>query len=302
MNELKRATPADLGQQGRIQAGRVVSTAGSQLVILLDRNVNGTDAVQMGNLVTVRTPEATVFGTIEGLSTPMPLQLVDGQELKVAELGLLGEVQHAVAGALACFRRGVSRLPALDSTVYLATEDDTATVYALNNRQAVSIGSVYQDSRVPARVSVDDMLGKHFAMLGTTGTGKSCALTLILKRILEQNPNAHILLLDPHGEYGHAFGDRAEQLNAKTFRLPYWLCTFEELTEIIFGHDNQDAAIEIMLLRERMDLRRYACPLCNDRHHAADRQASRRPGKSRQHSELSTPQGPHQRPAIGPAV
>jgi DNA helicase HerA-like ATPase len=254
MNDLTRATPAslpaDISQQGRIKAGRVVSTAGSQLVILLDKNVNGTDAVQMGNLVTVRTPEATVYGTIEGLSTPMPLQLVDGQELKVAELGLLGEVQHGVAGAPGAFRRGVSRLPALDSTVFLATEEDTAAVYALNNRQAISIGSVYQDSRVPARISVDDMLGKHFAMLGTTGTGKSCALTLILRRILEQNPNAHILLLDPHGEYGHAFGDRAEQLTAKTFRLPYWLCTFEELTEIIFGHDHQDVAFEIMQLRE----------------------------------------------------
>jgi DNA helicase HerA-like ATPase len=254
MNDLKRAEAAnpqaDAEQQGRIQAGRVVSTAGSQLVILLDRNVNGSDAVQMGTLVTVSTPEATVYGTIEGLSTPMPLQLVDGQELKIAELGLLGEVPHGLAGAPGSFRRGVSRLPALDSMVFLASEDDTAAVYALNNRLAVSIGSVYQDSRVPARVSVDDMLGKHFAMLGTTGTGKSCALTLILKRILEQNPNAHILLLDPHGEYGHAFGDRAEQLTPDNFRLPYWLCTFEELTEIIFGYDNQDVAIEIMQLRE----------------------------------------------------
>jgi len=235
---------------GRVKAGRVVSTAGSQLIILLDRNISASDAVKMGNLVTVHTPEATVYGTIEGLSTPMPLQLVDGRELKIAQLGLLGEVQHGVDGAPGFFRRGVSRLPSLDSEVYLANEDDTAAVYALNNRPAISIGSVFQDSRVPARVSVDDMLGKHFAMLGTTGTGKSCALTLILKRILEQNPGAHILLLDPHSEYGHAFGDRAEQLTANTIRLPYWLCTFEELTEIFFGHDRHDAAVEIILLRE----------------------------------------------------
>jgi DNA helicase HerA-like ATPase len=244
------AASGDSGYAGRIKAGRVVSTAGSQLVILLDRNITVSDAVKMGSLVTVHTSEATVYGTIEGLSTPMPLQLVDGRELKLAQLGLLGEVQYGVDGAPGFFRRGVAQLPSLDSEVYLANEDDTAAVYALNNRPAISIGAVFQDKRVPARVSVDDLLGKHFAMLGTTGTGKSCALTLILKRILEQNPGAHILLLDPHSEYGHAFGDRAEQLTANTIRLPYWLCTFEELTEVIFGHDRHDSAVEIILLRE----------------------------------------------------
>jgi DNA helicase HerA-like ATPase len=230
----------------RLRAGRVVSTAGSQVIMLLDRDASGLDEVQMGSLVSVRSPHALVFGIIEGLSTPMPMQPGEGQELKVAEIGLLGEVPDSVGS----FRRGVSKLPSLDAIVYLADEDDTATVYALNTRRAVSIGSVHQDPRVKARISVDDMLCKHFAILGTTGTGKSCALTLVLKRILEQNPNGHVLLLDPHGEYGRAFGPRAEHLTKGSFRLPYWLCNFEELTEVVFGHEKQDAAMEIVYLRD----------------------------------------------------
>jgi DNA helicase HerA-like ATPase len=87
-------------------------------------------------------------------------------------------------------------------------------------------------------------------MLGTTGTGKSCALTLILKRILEQSPNGHVLLLDPHSEYGRAFGDRAEHLSAKNFKLPFWLCTFEELAEIVLGDDPTKTADEAMHLRD----------------------------------------------------
>ena len=135
MDDLMPALSGGVSAGGRVKAGRVVSTAGSQLVILLDRNITVTDAVQMGNLVTVHTAEATVYGTIEGLSTPMPLQLVDGRELKVAQLGLLGEVQHGADGVSGFFHRGVSRLPSLDAAVYLANEDDTAVVYALNNRR-----------------------------------------------------------------------------------------------------------------------------------------------------------------------
>jgi DNA helicase HerA-like ATPase len=245
-----QAQGGETGAPGRLRAGRVVSTAGSQLICLLDNQPGVSLDLQMGSLVAVRSPQGIVYGIIEGLSTPMPLQLVDGRELKLAELGLLGEVPDGAAGAQPSFRRGVAKLPSLDAPVYQANEADTALVYALDKTGAISIGSVYQDPRVPARISVDDMLGKHFAMLGTTGTGKSCALTLILKRILEHNPNAHILLLDPHGEYGRAFGARAEHLTVETFRLPYWLCNFEELVEVVFGHETREVATEVMFLRE----------------------------------------------------
>jgi len=262
MNEVKPAAveAAVLGRAAdpspRDRVGRVVSTAGSQIIILLDgehcgRSMGpGSAPVEMGCLVSVRSPHATVYGIVEGLSTPMPLQPVDGRELKVAEIGLLGEVPDAAYAGWRGFRRGVSQLPSLDAVVHLASEADTAVVYALDDRTSVSVGTIHQNNSVLARISVDDMLGKHFAMLGTTGTGKSCALTLILKRILAQNPNGHILLLDPHGEYGRAFGPQAEHLTVDTFRLPYWLCNFEELTEILFGHEMAESSMEIMYLRE----------------------------------------------------
>ena len=72
------------------------------------------------------------------------------------------------------------------------------------------VGCIRQDPSIPAMVRVDDLLGKHFAILGTTGTGKSCTTALILRAILEKNPAAHIVLLDPHNEYATAFGEWAE--------------------------------------------------------------------------------------------
>ncbi len=249
MNSIQHPVPPNLDLIG-MRVGRVVSTAGSQIIMLLDSEPGMPVPVEMGCLVSVRSPHANVYGIVEGLSSPMPLQPIEGRELKVAEIGLLGEIPDVPVHDSSAFRRGVSQMPSLDAVVRIASMDDMASVYALDDRNAVSIGSVHQNNNVRARISVDDMLGKHFAMLGTTGAGKSCALTLILKRILAQNPNGHILLLDPHGEYGRAFGDNAELLTVDSFRLPYWLCNFEELTEVLFGHEKSESSMEIMYLRE----------------------------------------------------
>ena len=52
---------------------------------------------------------------------------------------------------------------------------------------------------------MDELLGKHFAVLGTTGAGKSCSVAVLLHAILKEAPEAHVILLDPHNEYGRAF-------------------------------------------------------------------------------------------------
>jgi DNA helicase HerA-like ATPase len=237
-----------------VRAGRVVSTSGNHMIILLDRSAGHASSAEMGCLVCLRSPHAKVYGIIEGLSTPAPAEAGDAPELKIAEIGLLGEVADPSDNHLGSFepvfRRGVSKLPALDAEVYLASQEETEVVYTLVGRRTVSIGSVYHNPDVAARISVDEMLCKHFALLGTTGTGKSCALALIIRRILEQSPNGHILLLDPHGEYGQAFGPLAECLTADNFRLPLWLCNFEELVDIVFKQESESVNAEVMLLRE----------------------------------------------------
>jgi DNA helicase HerA-like ATPase len=254
MNDMNNAphaaATASSVSSGGTRIGRVVSTTGAQLIILLDSHLDADVPLEMGGLVSVPSPHATVYGIIEGLSIPMPLPPGEGRELKMAEVGLLGEVADAAIGGTGVFRRGVSKLPTIDAVVSLAGKDQVSMVYSLPRRQPVAIGAVHQNPLVPAWISVDDMLCKHFAVLGTTGSGKSCAVTVILKRILEQNPNGHVLLLDPHGEYGLAFPTTAEHLSVDNFRLPYWLFNFEELTEIIFGRDQHEMAAEIMYLHD----------------------------------------------------
>jgi uncharacterized protein len=60
------------------------------------------------------------------------------------------------------------------------------------------------------------MLSKHFAILGTTGVGKSSAVAVILQQLLQARPDLRVLLLDVHNEYGRCFGDRAYMANPGT--------------------------------------------------------------------------------------
>ncbi|MEM9442847.1 MAG: DUF87 domain-containing protein, partial [Pseudomonadota bacterium] len=131
------------------------------------------------------------------------------------------------------FQRGVSSYPPLDAPVTTITIRDIATIYARPRSSNVHIGQLRHNPKVPAFVLTDSLLGKHFAVLGTTGTGKSCATTVILRSILDEHPQGHVVLIDPHNEYGPAFADRAELLHPGNLQLPYWLLNFEEIAHVV---------------------------------------------------------------------
>ena len=232
--------PSPGGEQrvaaGASGIGRIVAVSGSQVVVLLSNIDDGSESdgrqtMQMGALVRMVTPVSVVYGLIGGLSIPIPDPQSE-KELKVVELELVGETLTEADGQRP-FQRGVSVFPALGSAVYAATQEDLRAVYMRPDRSSVRIGSIHQDMSLPANIYTDDLLGKHFAILGTTGSGKSCAVALILQAILGAHPNGHILLLDPHSEYASAFGSQAEVLDASTLDLPYWLLNFEELLGVL---------------------------------------------------------------------
>jgi len=84
------------------------------------------------------------------------------------------------------------------------------------------------------------MLSKHFAVLGSTGTGKSTAVALILHRISQFSPEGHIVMIDPHGEYSAAFKSCGELFNVDNLQLPYWLLNFEEHCEVLLTTDGAE--------------------------------------------------------------
>jgi uncharacterized protein len=173
----------------------------------------------------------------------VPAQKEDDPEVWIAELGLVGELPKQ-----GIFQRGVTAYPALGDRVRCATKDELLRAFTPPKESSVRIGVIRQDQSIPAMIKTDDMLGKHFAILGTTGTGKSCTTALILRNVLEANPQAHIVLLDPHNEYATSFGEMAEVITPHNLHLPYWLLTFEELVEVLIGNpEERKQEIEVLI-------------------------------------------------------
>lgn len=229
--------------------GRIVSVTGSKAIVLLDgkqegvESSDGHDRPEMGTLIAIDTQNTTVLAIVSALSVPVPAQRDGEVEIWIAELGLVGELNRADKTD---FSRGVTVYPSLGDRVRIASKPELAMAFSVDADRSVRVGCIRQDSSIPAMIRVDDLLGKHFAVLGTTGTGKSCTTALILRAILDKNPAAHIVLLDPHNEYATAFGDRAEVISPRNMQLPFWLLNFEELIEVLIGDTERKAEIEIL--------------------------------------------------------
>ncbi|MDX2202688.1 MAG: DUF87 domain-containing protein [Hyphomicrobiaceae bacterium] len=230
--------------------GRVIAVNGARCTVLLDGATSAGPApasrARIGSLLTIEGSGGTVLATVCGLNVTHPSRRQAAEELWIAELGLVGEIR-GTPGAGQRFLRGVSNYPSLGDSVRTAAKSELELAYLGSEEHAVRIGTVLQEEQaIPARISIDDMLAKHFAILGTTGTGKSCTTTLLLRSILNENPEAHILLLDPHNEYASAFRDQAEVINQRNMQLPYWLLTFEELVEVVIGSADRREEIDIL--------------------------------------------------------
>lgn len=230
--------------------GRIVSVTGAKAIVLLDGSQDGSarliaDRPEMGTLLAIDTAKTVVLAIVSALSAPVPAQREGESEIWIAELGLVGELWREQDGGLT-FNRGVTIYPALGDRVRLASKPELSLAFFCQDQRTVRVGTLRQDVSIPANIRVDDLLGKHFAVLGTTGTGKSCSTALILRAILQENPAAHIVLLDPHNEYATAFKEWGEVISPRNMQLPFWLLTFEELLEVLLARNERKAEIEIL--------------------------------------------------------
>lgn len=234
----------------RARLGEVVSVNGSHALVMLDEDRADTERAQrpqLGSILSVDTGTCIVLGLVSAMSVPAPTHDSGGKDLRLLELELIGEFTKPTTKTPARFRRGVSTYPTLQDEVQLAAREELAALFAANGSASVRIGVVKQDVAIPATVSVNDLFSRHCAILGTTGAGKSCAITLMLTAVLERYSHGHVVILDPHNEYSHSFGDKAVVFDPSSLTLPYWMLTFDELVEILYpGRVNCAEEIEIL--------------------------------------------------------
>jgi len=224
--------------------GTVVEIAGSgsrvtmdaaQLHALLEhKDASVAMAGQVGSQVKMKVANSWLIANVR------TLRAGDDETSVIANVDFLGEGQNASGGRMVNFRRGVTRYPIPGSTIYPVTTEDMRAIFAADDSPHIEIGTVYPTDDIRGALYVDPMLGKHFAVLGSTGTGKSTSVSLILHRISELSPEGHIVMIDPHGEYSAAFKDCGELFNVDNLQLPYWLMNFEEHCEVFLTTDGAE--------------------------------------------------------------
>ncbi|WP_430443216.1 ATP-binding protein [Sphingorhabdus contaminans] len=234
--------------------GFVMEIAGSSSQVTLDSGV-------LSELMTHSDPSIAMAGQVGSqikirVGSTWLLASIRTQKLHEREQGVimaavdfLGEGdEEKLTGKIYNFRRGVTRYPVPGSEVYAVSSSDMKQVYAADARAHVEIGTVFPTKDIRGALYVDAMLGKHFALLGSTGTGKSTSAALILHKICDIAPEGHIVMIDPHGEYSAAFKGNGALFDVNNLAMPYWMMNFAEHCEVFVTSSGDDRQIDSDIL------------------------------------------------------
>ena len=167
------------------------------------------------------------FGLID---LPYPLR-----KLRLNPLGIL---RKSAEGGFV-FKRGADALPSVGADVLLPTECQLRSVVESVEQRRVRIGASPLAGDAKVFVDPNRLFGRHLAVLGNTGSGKSCSVAGLIRWSLEQaqknrvnisedqsseqsdmsHPNARFIVLDPNGEYSRAFNSSDPTVQARIFKV-----------------------------------------------------------------------------------
>ena len=225
---------------------------------------------QVGSFVRVPQGYQDLFGVVSEVganAVPERLESV-GDTGRWMKVELVGEV---IGGM---FERGVSQYPNIGDAVHLAVEEHLRKLYDIRGQGHIVVGTLASAESITAKVALNELVTRHSAVLGSTGSGKSTTIASLLRAITTQSagsecyPNARILLLDIHGEYALPLADVAQvfsvepQFGEERLFIPYWALDSNDLLDFLTGglEGNSETAFTdkiFQLKQESHDLQKF---------------------------------------------
>ena len=189
----------------------------------------------------------------------VPAEGAGGAEV-VGEATAQRTVQLIPIGSLAqdgSFERGVAIYPTTGAEVHAVASVEVDGMFRKFREKNFDIGAVSTNPSIRVNLDPTPMFGRHCAILGQTGSGKSWTVASILQKAVATMPRAHIILLDLHGEYREAFPSGiARVVDATLLEMPYWLMTFQELCDLLIDRTEFSAHNQLAIFRDAVNVLR----------------------------------------------
>jgi len=244
--------------------GTIIEVDGTHIVAELAAQISELSRVyggeiypigQFGSIIRIHYGRTLIYGYVSRLRMKAEYEREKGlipessSTARVVEADLFGEGEWInegdgpLDGWRLRFERGVSTFPLPQQKVYLTPKTELKYVFGEGEGAPIEIGEHVGSGGTPAYANMNELLGKHTAILGSTGAGKSGTVAAILHAIIARGSeknydrwNPRIVILDPHNEYGDAFpGHKRLSTDEGSLSLPYWLLNFQETVGLLIG-------------------------------------------------------------------
>ena len=237
-------------EKGRI-LGNVVQCDGARAIIsaYADSSEEGiANRWTVGRMISINLGSTRTVGLVYAIDKPDRAWDTEGHNPIEVSVELVGEVRDATEpGAKPVFDRGITSYPYIGALAHRIRSRDLQAVYDLAGRPAITLGSLSQDEGIDANIAIDDTLARHFAVVGTTGVGKSTAVSLLLRKSIAAKPDLRVLILDPHNEFAASLPEYCIRIDSTKLDLPFWLFRLEEFCEVLFrGRESIPEEIDIL--------------------------------------------------------
>lgn len=230
-------------------------------------NIEGEDILvgQLGSYVAVRQNDVHVIAIVTRMTEQEALlgsviETPTGEEARlpfakrIARLTPIGSI-----GTDGQFERGVGRYPTTGAEVHAIGSADIAKMFNRFQSKGFDVGGLPWQKETRIYLDPTNLFGRHFAVLGQTGSGKSWTVASLIQKAVAIMPKAHIILIDLHGEYcwkrgtahEYAFADDiVRHVDAKDLEIPYWLMTYAELCDLLIEHSEREATNQTAFFRD----------------------------------------------------
>ncbi|MDO9140494.1 MAG: DUF87 domain-containing protein, partial [Methylobacter sp.] len=158
------------------------------------------------------------------------------------------------------FVRGVRHYPTPGAKVYAVGINEINAIFSKFRDYQFFIGQLSAHKDYHLSLDPRALFGRHFAIIGQSGSGKSWTVTSLIQHTVKAMPKSHIIMLDLHGEYcwkddngvlQSAFAEgQVNYIDAMEMEMPYWMMTYAELVDLFIDRSDKGASMQMSFMRE----------------------------------------------------